>query len=140
MPILRINSLFILLSSFICVIDLSPVNGGESSEAVIKLLCTTFPIYQIARNVVAGSEDVTGELSAAGLIKLIEIIRREKPVALFTEPQYQGKAAQTLRRETGIPLFIIDHAANGPSDAPLDYYETVMRKKLAIMETALDGK
>jgi ABC-type Zn uptake system ZnuABC Zn-binding protein ZnuA len=75
--------------------------------------------------------------SAAQMIHLISVIKKEKAGALFTEPQYRGRIAQTIAREAGIPASILDPVANGPENAPLDYYETVMRKNLSTLRGTL---
>lgn len=77
------------------------------------------------------------EPSASDLLNTIALIRREKAVAIVTEPQYPGKIASTLARETGIPLALLDPAATGPAMAPLDYYETVMAENLTVLEKNL---
>jgi zinc transport system substrate-binding protein len=56
---------------------------------------------------------------------------------LFTEPQYEDKAAATISRETGAPLYTLDPIVTGPADAPLTYYEDVMRQNLAVLLQAL---
>ena len=78
-----------------------------------------------------------GGLSAAGMRDLLETIARERPGALFSEPQYSDKAGLTLARETGIGLFMLDPASAGPDDAPLDHFERVMRKNLETIKAAL---
>jgi ABC-type Zn uptake system ZnuABC Zn-binding protein ZnuA len=77
------------------------------------------------------------EPSAADLLRTMAVIRKEKAKAIVTEPQYPGKIASTLARETGIPLILLDPAATGPSMAPLDYYETVMAENLTVLEKTL---
>ena len=56
---------------------------------------------------------------------------------LFIEPQYEDKAAQAISRETGAPIYTLDPIVTGPQDAPLTYYEDVMRQNLSILLTAL---
>lgn len=80
------------------------------------------------------------EPSAADMLELVKIIRASKAGAIFTEPQYPAKIGQTLARETGIPSAILDPTASGPENAPLDYYETVMRKNLETLRATLGVK
>jgi zinc transport system substrate-binding protein len=77
------------------------------------------------------------EPSAAEMVKLVETIREKKAGAIFTEPQYPEKAGRTLARETGVRVGMLDPVASGPEDAPLDYYETVMRKNMQTLEDVL---
>ena len=77
------------------------------------------------------------DLSAAGMLELLETIRREKPGAIFIEPQYSDKPGLAISRETGIPLFVLDPIATGPDDAPLDYFTTTMLRNFEILESAL---
>jgi len=56
---------------------------------------------------------------------------------LFTEPQYPPKVGAAIAKETGIPVALLDPAANGPDTAPLDYYETVMLRNLETIKATL---
>jgi ABC-type Zn uptake system ZnuABC Zn-binding protein ZnuA len=75
--------------------------------------------------------------SASELVRLVKTIRKEQAGAIFTEPQYPSKAGEALGREARIPVAILDPVANGPANAPLDYYETTMRKNLQILKATL---
>lgn len=77
------------------------------------------------------------EPSAAQMLGIIETIKRTRAGAVFTEPQYPARIAQTIAREAGIPAAVLDPAANGPANAGLDYYETVMRRNLATLKETL---
>ncbi len=77
------------------------------------------------------------EPSAADMLKIVKDVREKKAGAIFTEPQYPGKVGQTLAWETGIPAAILDPVATGPEAAPLDYYETVMRKNMETLRATL---
>ncbi len=78
--------------------------------------------------------------SAAEMIHLIGCIKKRKVGAIFTEPQYPAGAGQTLSRETGVPVVIIDPVATGPDNAPLDYYETIMGQNLQRIQNTLGTK
>ncbi len=91
----------------------------------------------IGLEIVAVTQPHGQEPSAAEMLKLIETIREKKAGAVFTEPQYASKVGQTLGRETGIPTAVLDPAASGPDDAPLDYYEDVMRKNKETLRATL---
>jgi zinc transport system substrate-binding protein len=80
------------------------------------------------------------EPSAAQMIELVRTIRSSGVAAVFTEPQYPAKAADTIAREVGVPSAMLDPVASGPSDAPLDYYEKVMAENLKTVKTVLGAK
>lgn len=79
-------------------------------------------------------EDEEAQPSAARLLDLVKKIKESKPVVLIGEPQYSDKPVLALAAETGVPAVQLDPLASGPSGAPLDYYETVMSRNLAILE------
>ena len=80
------------------------------------------------------------EPAAAEMLSIIKTIRATKAGAIFTEPQYPERIAQTLAKETGIATAMIDPVASGPDDANPDYYETVMRQNLATLQRVLGEK
>ena len=80
------------------------------------------------------------EPSAAEVIEVIKTIREKKAGAVFLEPQYPGRIGQTIAREAGVPAALLDPVASGPADAPLDYYETVMRRNLETLAKTLGVK
>lgn len=77
------------------------------------------------------------EPSAADLLRLTRLIREKEVGAVFADSQYPAKAGETLARETGIPLAVLDSVAGGPADASPDYYEYVMKNNLHVLETTL---
>ena len=77
------------------------------------------------------------EPSAAEMIEIVRIVREKNAGAVFTEPQYSPKAGQTIAREAGIPAAVLEPAASGPEDAPLDYFETTMRQNMEILSATL---
>ncbi len=80
------------------------------------------------------------EPSASEMIQLVKTIKEKRTGAIFTEPQYPDKVGQTLSKETGIPVAMLDPAASGPDNAPLTYYETVMRQNMKTFESTLGVK
>jgi zinc transport system substrate-binding protein len=76
------------------------------------------------------------EPSAAELAQTIKLVRQKKIKALFAEPQYPAKAAQSIARETGAKVFILDPVSTGPME-DLDYYITAMEKNLEVLREAL---
>lgn len=55
--------------------------------------------------------------------------------ALFVEPQYPQKAAETIARETGAGLYTLDPVVSG--DASKESYETIMRENARVLLEAL---
>jgi len=75
--------------------------------------------------------------SAAEILELVAAIKAKKAGALFTEPQYPEALGITIAREAGIAAARLDPAAGGPEQAPLDYYEQVMRRNMTVLEQTL---
>ncbi|MCX5641926.1 MAG: metal ABC transporter substrate-binding protein [Candidatus Omnitrophica bacterium] len=73
--------------------------------------------------------------NARELAKTIELIKRSKIKALFVEPQYPALSAQTIARETGAKVYILDPVVTGPEQP--DAYLRIMEKNLATLEKAL---
>lgn len=80
------------------------------------------------------------EPSAAEMMNLVTTIKEKRVSAIFTEPQYPEKIGQSLSKETGIPVAMLDPVATGPENAPLSYYETVMRQNMKTLESTLGVK
>lgn len=97
-----------------------------------------FPYFaqEFGLNIVAVVEREPGsEPSAAELAETIEIIRQSGVKAIFTEPQYSTKAAETIARETRSQVYTLDPAVSGPDD-PGAYVE-IMRSNLQVLMEAL---
>ena len=77
------------------------------------------------------------EPSAAEMLELVRTIRTKQAGAIFTEPQYPSKVGEALARETGLPTATLDPVATGPDEAPLDYFETAMRKNMEVLRAVL---
>lgn len=93
---------------------------------------------QSGLEVVAVIEETPGqEPSAARMLELVRRIKASGAGAVFTEPQYPAAVGETIAREAGIPVATLDPAASGPVGAPLDYYETVMRKNIETLKRVL---
>lgn len=91
----------------------------------------------IGLEIVAVTQPHGQEPSAAELLELVRVIRERAAGAVITEPQYSPKVGQLLARETGIPVAELDPMASGPEDAPLDHYESVMRRNLETLRATL---
>lgn len=75
------------------------------------------------------------EPSPLELKDTIKVIRDSQITALFTEPQYSAKAAETIARETGAKLYTLDPVVTG--DSSLDSYINIMERNLTALEDAL---
>jgi len=80
------------------------------------------------------------EPSASEMMQLVKTIREKRVGAIFTEPQYPEKVGKSLGKETGVTVAMLDPVATGPENAPLDYYETVMRQNMKTIESTLGVK
>lgn len=77
-----------------------------------------------------GSQPSAGELADT-----IRLIKASNVKAIFTEPQYSAKAAETIARETGAKVYQLDPAVTGPMES--DAYLNIMTKNLEVLEEAL---
>lgn len=75
------------------------------------------------------------EPSARDMAETVALIRRQHINAIFVEPQYPAKAAETLARETGTALCVLDPVVTGP-DTP-DAYLRIMERNLAALAGVL---
>jgi len=73
--------------------------------------------------------------NARELADTIGIIKKLRVKALFSEPQYPAAAADTIARETGVRLHLLDPAVTGPVTP--DAYIDTMRRNLATLKVAL---
>lgn len=80
------------------------------------------------------------EPAAAEMLALIRQAKAREVGGLFTEPQYPAKVAEIIAREAGIASTILDPAASGADDAPLNSYETTMRTNLQILKSVLGSR
>ena len=83
------------------------------------------------------NRDPDDALSPRQLAELCKTVKALGAPPLFVEPQYEDMAATTISRETGAPLFTLDPIVTGPADAPLTYYEDIMRQNLSVLLSAL---
>ncbi|MBI4580744.1 MAG: zinc ABC transporter substrate-binding protein [Planctomycetes bacterium] len=96
-------------------------------------------------NVVATLSVVPGETgSAAQMARLIDTIRRTHAAAVFWEPPFADKVAQTIARDGAVPVYPLNPFntdAGLPPAATLDdtrrMYENVMEQNLATLQRAL---
>jgi zinc transport system substrate-binding protein len=98
-----------------------------------------FPYFarEFNLNIVAVIEREPGsEPSAADLAATIETVKESKIKALFAEPQYPAKAADTIARETGARVYTLDPAVTGPMEP--DAYLQIMEANLTTLKEALN--
>lgn len=87
-------------------------------------------------NLVAVIEPEQGtQPGARELARTIDLARTHQVRALFVEPQFPTQAAQTIARETGLPVFTLDSGATGPVHP--DAYLHAMRANLKTLTEAL---
>lgn len=75
--------------------------------------------------------------AASEFLDIVKTIREQKAGAVFTEPQYPEAVGKKLAQEAGIATAVLDPVANGPEDAPLDYYQQVMQTNMKTLEKTL---
>jgi len=75
------------------------------------------------------------EPSARELADTIDTINRLHVKALFAEPQYPAVAAETIARETGSKVYILDPAVTGPMEKGA--YLKIMDENLSVLKEAL---
>ncbi|MBP8081607.1 MAG: zinc ABC transporter substrate-binding protein [Spirochaetes bacterium] len=76
------------------------------------------------------------EPSAKELAETIKIIKQSKVKAIFAEPQYPKSAAETIAKETGAKLFVLDPAVTGSDDTKA--YINIMKQNLSVLKKAFD--
>ncbi len=98
-----------------------------------------FPYFakEFGLNIVSVVEREPGtEPSAGELAGLIDKIRDTKVKVLFAEPQYSQKSAESIAKETGAKVYMLDPVATGVKDAPADSYMKAMDQNLKVLVEA----
>lgn len=80
-----------------------------------------------------GEEPGTRELT-----EICDLVIEHGVTALFVEPQYPQKAAETISRETGAAIYLLDPGVTG--DGSPESYENTMRSNAAVLTEALKKK
>lgn len=115
---------------------LAPVNG----KAIITFH-EAFPYFAEAYGIEIAAvirREPGDALSPAQLGSLVKTVKELGNPPLFTEPQYDDVAAQTIAAETGASVYTLDPIVTGPDgNAALTQYETVMRQNAATLLEAL---
>ncbi len=77
------------------------------------------------------------EPSAKELAETIDLVKKAGIKALFSEPQYPVSAAQTIAKETGAKVYVLDPAVTGPDD--YDAYLNIMENNLKVLKKAFEN-
>lgn len=98
-----------------------------------------FPYFakEFGLNIVSVVEREPGtEPSAGELAELIDEIKGTGVKALFAEPQYSQKAAESIAKQTNAKVYLLDPVVTGENDAPLDSYIKTMDENLKVLVEA----
>lgn len=125
---MRIEALYQEMSEM-----LAPVKGEK-----IITFHEAFPYFAQAFDIeIAGViEHEPGEdPGTREIAQTCDLVKELGIAALFVEPQYPQKAAQTIARETGAGLYTLDPIVSG--NGGMDSYETIMRENARVLLEAL---
>lgn len=98
-----------------------------------------FPYFaeSFGLNIVAVIEQEPGSAPSAGeLSDIIGMIKANEADAIFAEPQYSQKSAETISAETGMPVYLLDPIVTGEM-TPSAYLDA-MRQNLETLKKALN--
>ena len=112
--------------------ELAPYKGRS-----IITFHEAFPYFaqEFGFNIVAVVEREPGsEPSAKELADTIELVKKNGISTLFSEPQYPDSAAETIAKETGAKVYVLDPAVTGSDD--YDAYLNIMENNLATLKLA----
>lgn len=113
--------------------QLAPLSGSE-----IITFHEAFAYFAQAYGlVVAGTieHEAGEEPSTREIAQTCDLVRELGIAALFVEPQYPQRAAETIARETGAVIYTLDPVVTG--DGAADSYERIMRQNAATLTEAL---
>ena len=113
-------------------LELAPYKGR-----LIITFHEAFPYFaqEFSLNIVAVVEREPGsEPSAKELADTIELVKKNGISTLFSEPQYPAAAAETIAKETGVKVYILDPAVTGPDN--YDAYINIMEDNLKVLKQA----
>ena len=87
---------------------------------------------------VAVISDFPGQEPSAGwLVELVGLIRREDVAAIFAEPQFSAALAESIARDSGVPVVIVDPL--GGDDLPgRESYLKMMRFNLDLFRSVME--
>ena len=115
------------------------LDGAKSKDIIT--FHEAFPYFakEFKLNIVSVIEREPGsEPSPTELEATINTIKESHIKALFAEPQYSSKAAQTIAQETGAKVYTLDPAVTGEAKPDAyDAYIRIMENNLKILQEAL---
>lgn len=113
--------------------QLAPLAGSEivTFHEAFDYFAGAYGLHVAA--VIAG--DSGEEPSTRQIAKLCDLVGGLAVKALFVEPQYPAKTAETIARETGAKIYTLDPVVTG--DGSMDSYETLMRENARVLQEAL---
>ena len=125
--IARIETLHAQLSQ-----QLAPLAGAEivTFHEAFDYFARAYGLHVAA--VIAG--DSGEEPSTRQIAKLCDLVDGLAVKALFVEPQYPAKTAETIARETGAMVYTLDPVVTG--DGSMDSYENCMRENARVLQEA----
>ena len=83
------------------------------------------------------SKESDDSLTASMLVQLIRFIQDRSVSPLILKTLEADPYQDVLTAETGVFFCALDPLTSGPDDPPLDYYETVMRENLRLIQSGL---
>jgi len=98
-----------------------------------------FPYFakEFGLNIVSVVEREPGsEPSAGEIAELIDTIKSTKVKVLFAEPQYSQKSAESIAKQTGAKVYLLDPIVTGQNNAPADSYIKTMDDNLKVLVEA----
>ena len=113
--------------------QLAPVQGSEivTFHEAFDYFAKAFGLH-VAAVITGGSGE---EPSTRQIAKMCDLVSGLAVKALFIEPQYPAKSAETIARETGASMYTLDPVVTG--DGAMDSYETLMRENARVLMEAL---
>ena len=100
-----------------------------------------FPYFaqEFGLNIVSVVEREPGsEPSAGELAELIDTIKKTGVKVLFAEPQYSQRAAESIAKQTGAKVYLLDPVVTGEKNAPADSYIKAMDENLKVLVKAFN--
>jgi len=87
-------------------------------------------------NVIETIENEHGKNPSAGEIaELVENIKKNNVHAIFVEPEYNVKIVDTIAKETGAKVYVLNPVTSGENEK--DEYINIMRENLRVLKQAL---
>ena len=80
------------------------------------------------------------EAPASHILKVINNIKENNVLAIFTEPQYSPKTIEMISAETKISFGILNPVSSAPDSSSADYYLQVMENNLSVLQNMLKSK